>query len=57
MLGDPIPTLTLPLKGREVGCSDSNKLNAHFRVKERMVVGIMRPFAAGFPEFGRETPE
>jgi hypothetical protein len=25
-LGDPIPTLALPLKGREVGCNECNEL-------------------------------
>ena len=34
MLGDPIPTLALPLKEREVGCYDFNKLKAHFQMKK-----------------------
>ena len=32
-LGDPIPTLTLPLKGRETGCNDFNNLIVHFQRK------------------------
>jgi len=36
LLGDPIPTLALPLKEREVGCNDFNKLKAHFQMKHRI---------------------
>jgi len=47
LLGDPIPTLALPLKEREVGCNDFNKLKAHFQMKKSLKPEMM----------GNENPE